>query len=100
MEVLEFYATVSAECRNQPFYVRLISCMIRDCSNYDRLDLSETVFAKYVREAMTEGCNSPHHIIVWNTLIKLYVKMGMVKKATKGISFVFILLNFDFVWPN
>ncbi|CAG8496634.1 9523_t:CDS:2 [Paraglomus occultum] len=83
VEALEFYATVSAECRNQPFYVRLISCMMKDCSNYDRLDLSEAVFAKYVREAMTEEYNSHHHIVVWNTLIKIYVKRGMVKKATK-----------------
>ena len=72
--------------------MRLVSCLMKDCSNCDRLDLSEAVFAKYVREATAKGDNSPHHIIVWNTLIKIYVKKGMVKKATKGISFSFIKL--------
>ena len=75
--------------------MRLVSRLMKDCCNCDRLGLSEAVFAKYVREAMTEGHNSSHHIIVWNTLIKIYVKRGMLEKATKGISFGFIFLNFD-----
>jgi hypothetical protein len=82
--ILTFYMKFNSLYSTKPFYFDLISYLLRQCSRYDRLDLVNIIFARFVHDV---ELSSRKHVLValvikvWNVMVKIYVDKGQPEEV-------------------
>ncbi|CAJ0832456.1 1036_t:CDS:2 [Entrophospora sp. SA101] len=79
-EALSFYNTLYSNYSSSLFYFKLISYLLRECAKYDRLDLVDMFFAKFIHDIDTSQQKyllKSLAINVWNVLLKIYNEKRM-----------------------
>src|SRR5437764_5615489 len=77
--VLSFYMKFNSLYSTKPFYLDLISYLLRQCAKYDRLDLVNVIFARFIYDI---NKNSRIHVLgalvikVWNVIVRIYADKG------------------------
>ena len=74
------YNTLHSSYSSNPFYFKLISYLLCECAKYDRLDLANMFFAKFLHDVDTSQQKhllKPLTINVWNMLLKIYLEKNI-----------------------
>ncbi|PKC12491.1 hypothetical protein RhiirA5_496903 [Rhizophagus irregularis] len=82
--ILSFYMKFNSLYFTKPFYLDLISYLLRQCSKHDRLDLVNVIFARFVHDV---DMSSRKHVLVafvikvWNVMAKIYADKGQPEEV-------------------
>ncbi|CAG8520051.1 11833_t:CDS:2 [Scutellospora calospora] len=84
LQTLEFYKNLNNSYSLKRFYLNLITCLLRQCANHDRLDLVDLIFKQFVKDIE----NNPNkHLIgistinVWNMFASIYYERGLSEEV-------------------
>ncbi|CAG8536472.1 4573_t:CDS:2 [Cetraspora pellucida] len=83
-QALEFYKNINNLYGLKRFYLNLISYLLRQCANNDRLDLVDIIFTQFIKDI---EINPNKHLLgtfiinVWNTFASIYYERGSSKKS-------------------
>ncbi|CAG8534115.1 10680_t:CDS:2 [Acaulospora morrowiae] len=83
-QALSLYKNLYTHYRLKPFYLDLISYLLRQFANIDRLDLMEVVFAQFVRDV---NASERKYLIggyvtkVWNMISCIYAEKGRFEEV-------------------
>ncbi|CAG8533460.1 2954_t:CDS:2, partial [Cetraspora pellucida] len=83
-QALEFYKNITNLYGLNRFYLNLISYLLRQCANNDRLDLVDVIFTQFIKDI---EINPNKHLLgtfiinVWNTFASIYYERGSSKKV-------------------
>ena len=74
-QILSFYVNFNSLYSTKPFYLNLISYLLRQCAKYDRLDLVDVIFARFIYDV---DMSARKYILdalvirVWNVVLRIY----------------------------
>ena len=78
-QILSIYINFNSLYSIKPYYLDLISYLLRQCAKYDRLDLVNVIFARFIYDI---NKNSRIHVLgalvikVWNVIVRIYADKG------------------------
>ncbi|CAG8548195.1 16104_t:CDS:2 [Funneliformis mosseae] len=78
-QILSFYINFNSLYSTKPFYLNLISYLLRQCAKYDRLDLVNIIFARFIYDvdmSTRKYLLGALVIKVWNVMFKIYADKG------------------------
>jgi len=78
-QILSFYVDFNSLHSTKPFYLNLISHLLRQCAKYDRLDLVNVIFARLIYDVDMSARKYILGALVikaWNVMLKIYAGKG------------------------
>ncbi|CAG8705582.1 5909_t:CDS:2 [Dentiscutata erythropus] len=98
-QALEFYKNINNSYSLKRFYLNLISYLLRQCANNNRLDLVNIIFTQFIKDIE----NNPNkHLLgtfiinVWNTFASIYYERG----SSEEVEIMFKSMSKYTVSPN
>ena len=83
-QILSFYVNFNSLYSTKPFYMGLITYILNLCAKYDRLDLVNVIFARFIYDV---NASPRKHVLgmlvikVWNVMAKIYAGKGQPEEA-------------------
>ena len=88
-QILSFYVNFNSLYSTKPFYLGLITYLLNLCAKYDRLDLVNVIFARFIYDI---SASSRKHVLgvlvirVWNVMARIYADKGQPEEVISSKS--------------